>query len=61
MAGEVFRQISEEDYKALLRYKFKLQALESYGVDNWTCYEDAMKMAERDFKKYWSSVEDLKL
>ena len=38
MAGEVFRQMSEEDYKVLLRYKFKLQALEIYGVDNWTCY-----------------------
>lgn len=61
MAGEVFMQISEEDYKALLRYKFKLQALECYGVDNWTCYEDAMAMAEQDFKEYWSSVEDLKL
>jgi IS1 family transposase len=61
MAGEVFMQISEEDYKALLSYKFKLQALEIYGVDNWTCYEDAMEEAEQSFKEYWSSVEDLKL
>lgn len=61
MAGEVFMQISEEDYKELLRYKFKLQALESCGVDNWTFYEDAMEMAEKDFKKCWSFFEDLEL
>lgn len=36
-------QIAQEEYLDLLRAKEKISCLESYGVDNWEGYGDAME------------------
>ena len=36
-------QITEREYQRLLKCREKLDCLESYGVDNWIGYSDAMK------------------
>lgn len=35
--------ITEEEYKELKHNALKLSALESFGVDNWCGYDDAMQ------------------
>lgn len=34
--------LTKEEYESLLEDQQKLEALESYGVDNWSGYSDAM-------------------
>ena len=38
--------ITRKEYGALLASRDMLEALEAAGVDNWSCYEDAMALLE---------------
>jgi hypothetical protein len=40
--------LSSEEYKSLLEDRAKLDALEAYGVDNWSGYGEAMMSMEED-------------
>jgi len=35
-------EINKHKLAKLLRAKYKLKALDNYGVDNWSWYDDAM-------------------
>jgi hypothetical protein len=37
-------EIPRKEYEALLAAREELDALEAAGVDNWSCYEDAMAL-----------------
>ncbi len=43
MSNDKFVTITESDYKQLREDQDKLWALETYGVDNWEGYSDAMQ------------------
>lgn len=43
--------ISKLEYNRLLEHSNKLSALESYGVDNWQGYDDAMQYYYKEFVK----------
>ena len=38
--------ISKKEYESLLEDQKLLQALQDYGVDNWTGYDGAIKMMQ---------------
>lgn len=38
----IIMEISKHKLAELLRDRYKLEALENYGVDNWSWYNDAM-------------------
>ena len=46
MSEETFVTISDKEYGELLDAQFKLQCLESCGVNNWEGYEQALELME---------------
>lgn len=45
-----YYKISEEDLKYFIECRAKLEALEAWGVDNWTWYDDANSDYLNDMK-----------
>lgn len=50
-----FYEISEEEYKELIRDSKTLEMLKDYGVDNWDGYEDAIN----DNEDYINDFDDI--
>ena len=48
MSKEKMVTIPEKVYKRLLESESKLDALECYGVDNWSGYGDAMSSMDEE-------------
>ena len=48
MSKEKTVTIPEKVYKGLLESERKLEALECYGVDNWSGYGDAMSSMDEE-------------
>ena len=52
-----FYEISEEEYRELLKDSKTLEVLREYGVDNWDGYEDAISENE-DYIKDFDDILD---
>lgn len=44
---------------SLLKAEAKLDALEAYGVDNWSGYGDALGEEGEDFDDYFTTAENI--
>lgn len=54
-----FYEISEEEYKELLRDSKILEVLKEHGVENWDDYEDAIKENEEYINDYDDILDEM--
>ena len=54
-----FYEISEEEYKELLRDSKILEVLKEHGVENWDGYEDAIKENEEYINDYDDILDEM--